>query len=400
MSLEEVKTTVDQLATAWEAFKKKNDEELTEIKKKGSADPLITEQLTKINAALDEHKSKLEQVETAAARTHKGGEAGTEGKETAEQIEYKKAFLNYVRKGVDVGLSELQTKALSVGSDPDGGYLVAPQMSSRIIGIVRETSPIRQIATVETISSDSLELLEDRDEADAGWVGETESRPDTSTPQIGKKSIVVHEMFAKPKATQKLLDDASINTEQWLADKIAEKFSRKENTAFVSGNGVVQPRGFLTYADGTAWGQIEQKKSGSNGSFDGDDLIDLLYALKDDYARNSTFLMHRQAEALARKLKDSVSGQYIWQPGLQAGAPNVLLGRPVYQASDLPAPGTNTLSIALGDFRRGYTVVDRLGIRTLRDPYTNKPFVIFYTTKRVGGDVTNFEAIKLLKLGS
>lgn len=210
----------------------------------------------------------------------------------------------------------------------------------------------------------------------------------------------MHEIYANPKATQKLLDDASINIEAWLAEKVASKFSRLEATAFVSGNGVGRPRGILTYTAGTSWGQIQQVNSGANGDVTGNGLLDLFYALKSEYSANAAWLMPRAVEALVRKLKDAVNGQYLWQPGLQAGKPNTLLSAPVYQASDLEAPTTNSLSIALADWRRAYTVVDRLGIRTLRDPYSAKPFVQFYTTKRVGGDVTNFEAIKIQKLAS
>ena len=401
MSLEEVKTKVDQLANAWEAFKQKSDEEIKEIKKKGAADPLITESLSKINGFMDETKGRLDQLDTAIARTHKGGDEGGEGKETAEQAEYKKAFLQYVRKGATAGLDAvIEKKALSVGSDPDGGYVVTPQMSQNVIKIVYETSPIRQVAAVETIASDALEILEDRGEVQSVWTAEMGTRSETTTSQLGKKSIPVHELYGYPKATQKLIDDASVNIEQWLTDKLAEAFSRNENTSFVTGSGVGQPRGLLTYAAGTNWGQIQQQASGTNGGFDGDDLIDVFYLLKDEYQRNASWMMNRQCEAVARKLKESTTGQYLWQPGLQAGAPNILLGRPVYQASDMPVPGTNSLSIAIGDFRRAYQIVDRAGIRIKRDDITAPGFVKFHAFKRVGGDVINFEALKLLKLGS
>lgn len=252
---------------------------------------------------------------------------------------------------------------------------------------------------METISSDTLDLLEDKDEAASGWTTETGAVSDTTTPQVGKRSIPVFEMYAQPKATQKLVDDAAIDIENWIAEKVADVFSRKENTAFISGNGVSQPRGLLTYAAGTGWGQIEQVNSGTSAAVTADGLIKVYYALKEDHATRATFLMNRSLVQAVRLLKDSTN-QYIWQPGLAAGAPDTLMGVPVRMAADMPVAASGSLSVAVGDFKSAYLVVDRIGIRILRDPFTDKPFVKFYTTKRVGGDVVNFDAIKLLKLAS
>jgi HK97 family phage major capsid protein len=317
---------------------------------------------------------------------------------------YKAAFDTFIRKGEEVmGVEE--RKALSVGADPDGGYVVNPDLSGRIVMKVFESSPMRAYASVQVISSDALEGLFDLNEASSGWVGETDSRSETNTPQLGKWRIPAHELYAKPKATQKLLDDASINMEAWLASKVAEKFSRDEANAFVVGNGTNKPRGFLTYGSGTTLpGTIEQFPSGVNGALaatpdGGDVLINALYGLKQQYRANATWFMNRASTRLVRKAKDS-NGSYIWVPGIAAGQPASLLGYPVAAFEDMPDPATNSLSIAVGDMRESYQIVDRLGIRTLRDPYSAKPYVEFYTTKRVGGDVVNFEAIKLVKLGS
>jgi HK97 family phage major capsid protein len=209
----------------------------------------------------------------------------------------------------------------------------------------------------------------------------------------------VHELYAQPKATQKLIDDAAIDIEAWLADKVSTIFAKKENTAFISGDGVGKPRGILTYSDGTSWGTIEQVASGSSGAVTADKLLELYYSLKEDYAVNATFLMNRSTVEAVRQLKDNTN-QYLWSPGLHLGAPDTLLGVPVYQAADMPVPAADSLSIACGDFKSAYQIVDRTGVRVLRDPFTDKPFVKFYSTKRVGGDVINFEAIKLMKLGS
>jgi len=229
-------------------------------------------------------------------------------------------------------------------------------------------------------------------------VAESASRTDTNTPQINKKSISVHEIYAQPKATQKLIDDSAIDIESWIAEKVADIFSSTENSAFISGNGSGKPKGILAYTAGTAFGEIEQVDSEEDGVVTADSIVKLYYALKDEYAKNATFLMNRATVQAVRLLKESTTDQYLWQPGLAAGSPDTLLGVPVKQASDMPVPAADSLSIALGDFSRGYKIVDRVGMRILRDPFTDKPFVKFYTTKRVGGEVVNFEAIKLLKL--
>ncbi len=397
MSINEITERVSSLGNAWEQFKQINDARLSEIERKGSADSLYDEHLGNISMALDNYKSRLDTIETAYNRPILGdGEIG----ETKSRVggEYSKAFRNYLRKGMDAGLEALQTKALSVGSDPDGGYLVTPTMASKIVQSIFETSPMRQLASVETISSDALELIDDHDQAAAGWTSETGAISETSTPTLAKRNIPTHQLYAQPKATQKLVDDSAIDIEAWLSGKIADIFGRKESTAFVSGNGVGQPRGILTYAAGTNWGQIQQISSGTSGAVTADAIINLFYALKDAYTKRANFLMNRTVVQSVRLLKQATTNQYMWQPGLAAGAPDTLMGVPVFMAADMPVAAANSLSIAVGDFKAAYQIVDRQGINILRDPFTEKPFVKFYATKRVGGDVVNFEAIKLMKL--
>lgn len=395
MSISDITERVSHLGHAWEEFKHVNDARLREIETKGSADGLYNEHLNNISRALDQYKSRLDTIEVANGRPDFGF---AETKSSAQPTEYSKAFCNYLRKGMDAGLEQLSTKALSVGSDPDGGYLVTPTMSQTIVKSVFETSPMRQVASVETISSDALELIDDHDQASAGWTSETGSITETTTPLIAKRNIPTHELYAQPKATQKLVDDAAIDIEAWLSDKISDIFARKENTAFISGSGVGQPRGILTYAAGTSWNQIEQIASGTSGQVTADGLIKVFYGLKDAYTKNATFMMNRATVQAVRLLKEATTNQYLWQPGLAAGAPDTLMGVPVVMASDMPVAASNSLSVAVGDFKRAYQIVDRRGIRILRDPFTEKPFVKFYATKRTGGDVINFEAIKLLKL--
>lgn len=423
--MSQLKKDVADVAKGFEVYKETNDAILEEIQKKGSADPLLEQKLARIEADMSKSQERLDAYELSQKRqarvvTDPDGNAidldakalhwaqdiakkrgtmvhdfGADGLE-----EYKAAFNAFIRND-ERKLSNEQIKALSVGSDPDGGYRVHPDMSGRVVSKVFETSQMRAYASVQTISSDALEGVYDLDEAGFEWVGEAQARSTTDTPQVGTWRIPVHEMAAKPEATQKILDDAEIDMERWLADKVAERFARGENAAFVNGTGVSQPRGFLTYADGTTLpGQIEQFETGVNGGFaaapnGGDALLDMVYGLKMPYRNNGVWFMNRTTTGLARKLKDS-DGAYLWQPGIQAGQPATLLGYPVASFEDMPDPATGSLSIAFGDMRAAYQIVDRIGIRTLRDPYSNKPFVQFYTTKRVGGDVVNFEALKIL----
>ncbi len=399
MSMTEITEHVNQLGNAWEQFKQVNEARLKEIEKKGHADPLYMEHLQNLGLMMEQNKERVERLETAWHRPGLSVVADA-GQKSGFSSDYRKALVSYLRKGAETGLSEWQTKALSVGTDADGGYLVPDTMSQTVARVIYESSPIRQLASVETISTDALDVIEDKTESAASWTTETGTVSDTTTPQVGKHSIAVHEMYAQPKATQKLIDDASIDIEQWIAAKVADKFARLEATAFVSGTGSGQPKGILAYAAGTSWGQIEQINSGADGAVSSDSLIKLYYALKADYARNATFLMNRTVLQSVRLLKEATTNQYLWQPGLAAGTPDTLLGIPVMPASDMPTAATNSLSVAVGDFRRAYLVVDRVGLRILRDPFTEKPFVKFYTTRRVGGEVVNYEAIKLLKLAA
>jgi HK97 family phage major capsid protein len=427
--LKQAVTAVTEIKAAFEAFKDANDTRLKEIESKGAADPVTEAKLAKIEADLDAAQKTADAAVLASKRQarvvtdEKGNAVDLDQKalEWADMIArksgtratgfgakeldgYKGQFMSYLRKGDQVmGADEM--KALSVGSDPDGGYVVYPDMSGRIVSKVFETSPMRAYASVQVISTDALEGLFDLGEAASGWVAETAARDDTVTPKLGTWRIPVHELFAFPKATQKVLDDAAINLEAWLAGKVSEKFARDEATAFVNGDGVSKPRGFLTYATGTTLpGTIEQVPTGVSGGFaaapnGGDVLIDALYGLKAQYRANATWFMNRVTTKAVRKIKDS-DGAYLWSPGIAAGQPASLLGYPIASFEDMPDPAADSLSIAVGDMRAAYQIVDRVGIRTLRDPYTAKPYVGFYTTKRVGGDVVNFEALKLIRFNT
>jgi HK97 family phage major capsid protein len=424
LDLKQVTDAVAGVNKTFEEWKKADAEREAELKRLGAEMPETKSKLDKIEADLEKFQKTADDAFLAMKRAQRvvaetGGDdleakaakwsallGKLNGKASQEisvegMSEYKRAFDAFMRKD-ERKLNADEFKALSVGSDPDGGYVVHPDMSGRIVTKIFETSPMRAFASVQTISTDALEGLFDLDEAAAVWVAETEARNETDTPQLKTYRIPAHEMSAQPAATQKLLDDAEIDMEAWLAGKVADKFARTENAAFVTGNGDGKPRGFLTYASGTTLpGQIERFDTGANGAFaaapnGGDVLIDALYGLKAPYRANATWFMNRATTKLVRKLKDS-DGAYLWSPGIAAGQPATLLGYPVASFEDMPDPATDSLSIAVGDMRAAYQIVDRAGIRVLRDPYTAKPYVRFYTTKRVGGDVVNFEALKLIE---
>lgn len=384
----EVTEAVDRLGRAWHEFKEEND-------KGRQADQ---EKLTKLNTEIDRLGRQLERVETALNRAPRDGDTSPPSE---AQSEHKAAFLHYCRTSEAMVLRELEAKALSVGVDPQGGYLVPEVVSDRIIQTQFDTSPVRQVAMVQPISSDAIEIVTDLNDFDADWVAETQTRADTATPDLGRIRIPVHEIYAKPKSTQQLLEDAAFNIEEWITGRLADKFNRKEATAFVAGNGVGKPRGLLTYDAGTdhTGEQIEQVNSGGAAAVTGDGLISLAYALKPAYRGRAVWLMNRNSTAAVRKLKDN-DGQYLWRPGLAEGQPPTLLGYRAVEAEDMPDIAANALPIAFGDLREAYVIADRVNMSILRDPYSSKPYVEFYARKRVGGAVVNFEAVKLQKIAA
>lgn len=429
----EIKQALSDLGSAFEAFKSTNDERLSQIEKRGSADAITEEKLSKIDGVIDKLEDRIGKVEAKSARPLLGGPGGgdpeaevkafntdlvSQQKRLGRPIatvdadgmaQYKAAFDGFLRKDTS-HLSDSERKAMSVGSDPDGGYLVPADMTGRIVAKIYETSPIRQISAVQAISTDALEGITDNGEVGIGWVAETAARPSTTTPQLGKWRIEPHEWYAMPEATQKLLEDSAVDLAGWLESKIAERSVRLEGSAFVVGDGVGKPRGFTTYptaatADGArAWGTLEHLNTAQNGDFasanPADVLIDVIEAMKDGYRDGCTWITRRSVISKIRKFKESTTNAYLWQPGLQQGQPPTLLGFPVIKSEDMPALNTGSLSMAFGNFRLSYQIVDRKGMTVLRDPYSNKPYVQFYTVGRVGGDVVHFEALKFVRFGS
>ena len=319
---------------------------------------------------------------------------------------HRKAFNAYLRSGDDDALRglEVESKSMSTVVNGDGGFLVDPQTAERIRSVLYSAASIRAIASVVNVEATTYDVLIDHTDLGAGWASETAATTETATPQIDRISIPLHELSALPKASQRLLDDSAFDVEGWLAGRIADKFARAEAAAFVSGDGDDKPRGILDHTAvanaSWSWGNLGYVATGEDGDIgDGDAIIDLVYALGARYRANGTFVMNSRTAGLVRKLKDA-DGRFLWSDGLAAGEPARLMGYQVLVAEDMPDVASGSYSIAFGDFTAGYTVAERPDLRVLRDPFSAKPHVLFYATKRVGGDVSDFAAIKLLKFGT
>ena len=433
----EVKSLIEKQGQAWEEFKKTNND-LIAAKAEGKAVADLEAKLATISESMDKYADDRKSIEDFMAKMTAPGGGTQEDKDIAAEVKsfntmmraeyqgkgkaapadfdangykhYKSAFFRLMGGVTMDSLSSDERKAMSAGSDPDGGYLLPHSTVGRVVSKIYEQSTMRQIANVQSISTEKLEGLIDNNEADAGWVSELGTRSDSSTPQVGKYEIETHELYAMPKISQKLIDDAATDVEAWLAAKVADKFARVEGTAFATGNGAGKPRGLFSYPtaatadDSRAWGVFEHVKTGTNGDFNSttkaDPLFDLIGAFKDSYLQNAQWLMRREVRTKLRKLRGATSDLYLWEPSLQMGQPDRLNGYPVNVDQYVPTLTTDSLSLAFGDFREAFTIIDRIGIRTLRDPYTDKPYIVFYSTKRTGSGAVNFEAVKFLKFAS
>ncbi len=368
--------------------------------------------LSEIRDFQSEMKSKFKEQETrlamldrksiALSRPHLARGADTDAP-------HKKAFAAYLRSGDDDALRGLsvEEKALSTAVSADGGYLVDPQTAAEIVGVLRSSASIRTIANVVQVESSAFDVLVDHSDVGAGWATESAERTETGTPQVDRISIPLHELSALPKASQRLLDDTAFDVEGWLAQRIADKFSRAEASAFINGDGIDKPTGLLNYPkvdnELWAWGSVGYVPTGADGDFLGsepaDAVVDLVYALGARYRANASFVMNSKTAGAVRKMKDA-DGRFLWSDGLAAAEPARLMGYPVLIAEDMPDIADGSFAIAFGDFRAGYTVAERPDLRILRDPFSAKPHVLFYATKRIGGDVSDFAAIKLLKFAA
>lgn len=401
MSAPELKEVVIALGQAFEEFKQTNDARLKTLEKGGATGDLEAKQ-AKLDAALTELNQLKSQLETLQKKANRPG-AGGGGANGELAAEHKSAFNKFMRKGDEDGLRNLEEKALNLGAGDDGGYAVPELLDRNIIELERDAVPMRSVCNVITVGNEEYKRLINLGKATSGWVGETDPRPVTGTPKLATIAPFFGEIYASPEATQKMLDDVFFDAEAWLANEVAIEFGEQENAAFTLGNADKKPKGFLAYAtaatgdDQRALSVLQHVLSGAAATITADALIDLIYSLKQGYRKNANWMMNSLTLPVIRKLKDS-EGNYLWKPGLDADTPSSLLNKPIVENDDMPVVAANALPIAFGDFKRGYTIADVRGVRVLRDPFTNKPFISFYTTKRVGGGLMDSRAIKLLKI--
>ncbi|MEO3998558.1 phage major capsid protein [Mesorhizobium sp. CAU 1732] len=390
----------DEFMTTFTDFREANDQRLAQMERRMSADVITTEKVDRISDALDQQKKALDTlvikgVRPALGRTAKSGSGSPE---------HKQAFEAYVRTGDDRLLRSLESKAMSYGSGQDGGYLVPDEVETEIGRRLAVISPIRSIASVRQVSGAVLKKPFMVFGPAVGWVAETAARPQTNSPTLDEMQFPTAELYAMPAATASLLEDSIVDLDQWIASEVEVAFAEQEGAAFVNGDGTGKPRGLLDYDQvnetSWVWDRIGYVPTGVAGELpataSSDKLIDAVYALKAGYRQNANWVMNRKTQATIRKLKDA-DGNYLWQPPATPGSRAMLMGFGLVEAEEMPDIGVDATPIAFGDFQRGYLIVDRAGVRVLRDPYSAKPYVLFYTTKRVGGGVQDFDAIKLLK---
>ncbi len=398
---------LNELKKTFEDFKAANDQELAGIKK-NFADTLNAEKVTKINAEISSLQAALDETNRMLAAL-KVGSGGENENDNEDRRAHNKAWNKWFRKGVDAGLADLEVKAeLTTQSDPSGGYLVPRQVETAIDNLARVTLAMRRLATVMPIGTQTYQKYVNMGGAGSGWVGEQEARTETGTPSLRELLFNVMEVYAEPYTTQIMLDDGIIDVAAWLADEVSQEFDEQEGEAFVTGNGVKKPRGILAYdtvANASwAWGKVGYIPTGASSSFvaagsgvlPSDCMIDLFYALKERYRNNASWLISDAVMGTVRKFKDG-DGNYLWNPPVGEATVPTILQKPVYTDDNMQALGANAFPVAFGDFKRAYLILDRQGVRVLRNPYKVNGKVAFYTTKRVGGGIQHFEAIKLLK---
>lgn len=396
--IQDVQQVAEELQQRFTEFKSTNEKKLAAVEAENAK---LSEKLEKQNeqlSQLDQLKQDIE-AELKAAKRPVGGNG-----QSQEVQAHKTAFMQFVRKGSDSDLSELEQKALQVSSDPDGGYAVPEELDRNVLTLLRDQSPMRSVCNQITVGSNEYKRLVDLGGAGAGWVGETAARPETSSPKLAQVTAFMGELYANPKATQTSLDDLFFNAESWLEQSLAQVFAENEGEAFLKGDGTNKPKGLLAYAIDSktdkdrAFGTLQQIYSGEKDALTADQLIQLIYSLKRGYRTGASFMLNTETLFKVRTLKDA-QGNYLWRAGLELGQPSTLIGYGVAENEDMDGVEEGKHAVLFGDFKQAYTIVDRMGTRILRDPYTNKPFVSFYTTKRVGGMLLDSQAVKVLTIG-
>lgn len=395
MNTPEIKNQLTQIATSWKNFKDVNDQRLKEIESKGHSDPLLTEQLNKINLAIDTYQKRMDKLEIALNRPQLQDSANNNALSYNIDLEYKNAFCSYIRSGNESNLINLEYKTFNINNlaKVNSGYAITTKMKDTITAGLNTLSVMRKLSNVIEISTDQLEILGNDEMLYSGWSEDALSKIEELKPvYIEKINIPIHELYAQPKTTQKLIDDPSIDVESWLSNKLVETFYFKEDEAFIKGDGNGKPKGLLNYIN-----DIKSISTGIDGGINTDALIKLYYALPEKYSENAKFLTNRDVIHILRTLKDK-NDQYLYQPNLTE--PDKLFGCDVLLSPHIPSVENGSYSLIVGDFKAGYQIVDRQNIRVLRDPFTHKPYIKFYSTKRVGGGINILDAIRLMKFSA
>lgn len=405
--LSEIKTLVEAQGRAWEEFKSANDARIKSIESKGYAPADLTDKIGAINTDLTKLSDDLREITKKVERARFAGDSEGKGL-TAEQIEHKTALAGYLRKGAEGDLRELEVKALSSASDPDGGYLITAEMDGNIDRIAATASAMRQLATVRTIGKASYEKLVKTRGVSGGWLAESGTSSESTEPQWAKIEIPAHKMYAEPWVPNEMLEDAFYDLEMDLTDEAGITLGETEGAAFITGTGVGSPKGIAAYSTvantSYAWGSVGYIASGAAGAFassaPADKIVTLQHSLKRAYRAGAVFLMNDATLGTVRQMKDGSGAYYLWQPDPTGNFGGLLLGSPVEIDDNMPDIAANSLSIAFGNFKRAYTIVDRRGIAVIRDPFTKKGVTKFHISKRVGGGITNFEALKFMKFAA
>jgi len=398
VEIKDVEQVAQDLQKKFDEFREKNDKRIDAVEQEKGKLAGEVETLNGKLTELDQLKSALEDELKEIKRP--GG--GTGSKASAE---HKSAFMQFVRKGHEDGLRELEQKALQTGVDADGGYAVPEELDRTLLDILKDQVVMRQEANIITVGTSDYKKLVNLHGAASGWVGEPDERPATNTPKLAQIVPFMGEIYGNPQATQTMLDDGFFNVEEWINSELALEFAEQEEVAFTTGNGTLKPKGFLAYPSALtddktrAFGTLQHILSGSAGGVTADAIIKLVYTLRKVHRTGAKFMMNNNSLFQVRILKDS-EGNYLWRPGLELDQPSTLAGYGVAENEQMPDVAADAKAIAFGNFKRGYTIVDRIGTRILRDPYTNKPYVGFYTTKRTGGMLADSQAIKLMQIGA
>lgn len=396
-----ISNKLEKISQNWEDFKKQNDERLKQLESKNSADPITLHQLNKISDTIDKYQSQLN-FAAAGARPFLSTDTYVYDNSANK---YQQAFCNYVRKGIESGINSCSEGFCDVSKN-DIGYSITSRMNQHIMTAIKESSIMRSICNVMEISSDSVDLLDvDKEGIMAGWSENIIMQSDVAQPlKVNKKTIHTHQLYAQPKATQKLVDDQCIDIEMWLSESLSDIFAAQENKAFIKGDGIGKPRGILlgmsqknTVMAQNPVSRDESDKAKIQNAITDEDIMKLLYSLPNNFVKDAKFLVGREAIQHIRMLKESSTGRYLWQPDFSSKASSSLLGHEILTASDMPGIAEGYAAIMFGDFKHSYQIVDRHDIRVLRDPFTHKPFVKFYATKTVGGDIINNDAIRFLQ---